>query len=65
MQFSAFGATLSWTTNAQGFGLQFANDFSLPDPWFDFGQPPGLIGDQYSLTDTNSPGNVFYRLKAP
>lgn len=52
---------LSWPTNAPGFRLQSATDFTAAS-WSDVTNIPALDGDNYSVTLSPSQGRCFFRL---
>jgi uncharacterized repeat protein (TIGR03803 family) len=54
--------TLSWPTNAAGFGLQSSSDLSSLTNWTDSATTPAIVADQYRVTNTIS-SRQFYRLK--
>lgn len=56
------GIALSWTTNAQGFALEYKTNLNSLITW----QPAGLptvVGDHYTFNDTIGPQAKFYRLR--
>ena len=56
---------LSWPTNATGFNLQSALHLTPPVDWIDSSDTPVPVGTQFTVTNTLSGSNQFYRLKKP
>jgi alpha-tubulin suppressor-like RCC1 family protein len=57
--------TLSWSTAAVGFKLQSTFDFGPPVSWNDSTNVPVVVGGQFTVTNTASGSNKFYRMKKP
>jgi alpha-tubulin suppressor-like RCC1 family protein len=53
----------SWPTNAPGFTLQSTLDLTPPVTWLDSTGVPTVIGAHFTLTNTTSGGNHFFRLR--
>jgi hypothetical protein len=54
---------ISWPVALTNFGLQFNTVLNTGVPWTNVGTPPVISGDQNVVTETNSGGGKFYRLK--
>jgi hypothetical protein len=54
---------ISWPVALTNFGLQFNTAVNAGVPWANVATPPVISGDQNIVTETNSSGNRFYRLK--
>jgi len=54
---------ISWPTNFGNVVLQFTERLSPDGGWSDDTNNPGIIGDQYVVTNSNSEGTRFYRLR--
>ncbi len=61
---SADNVVLSWSTNDSGFTLEARTDLSSAT----WSNAPGnltIVGSQYSVTNSATSGNQFYRLRSP
>lgn len=56
---------LSWPTTAVGFKLQSALNLTPSVNWIDSTNVPGIVGGQFTVTNTTSGSSKFYRLKKP
>ena len=56
---------LSWPTNATGFTLQSTLRLNPPVTWIEVTNAPALFGTQWTVTNTISAGDRFYRLRKP
>ena len=56
---------LAWPTNMVGFTLQSATNLTSPVVWIGVTNPPVVLGGQYTVTNSFSGGNKFYRLRKP
>jgi hypothetical protein len=54
--------TLSWTTNAQGFALEYKTNLNPSITWQLAGVPT-MVGDRYTFNDSVGPQAKFYRLR--
>jgi alpha-tubulin suppressor-like RCC1 family protein len=57
--------TLSWRTNAVGFALQSTLSLSPPVVWNDVVNAPALIDGKWTVTNSISERNGFFRLRKP
>gem|GEM_PF-5274721 len=55
---------LSWPASAVEFTLQSTADLTTPAAWVDSPSIRVIVGTQFSVTNTISPGARFYRLKS-
>ena len=60
-QVSSNELVLSWPTNYVGFTLQSAT--KSPTNWMDCTNAPGVVGAQFTVTNSLSESAQFYRLK--
>jgi len=58
----AGGIALSWTTNAQGFALEYKTNLSPSIAWQLAGEPT-VVGDRFTFNDAISPAVKYYRLR--
>jgi hypothetical protein len=56
------GIALSWTTNAQGFALEYKTNLNPLITWQPAGMPT-VVGDRYTFNDSVGPQAKFYRLR--
>jgi hypothetical protein len=56
------GIVLSWTTNAQGFALEYKTNLNPSIIWQPAGAPT-VVGDRYTFNDSVGPQAKFYRLR--
>jgi hypothetical protein len=54
---------ISWPVALTNFGLQFNTVLNAGVPWANVITPPVISGDQNIVTETNSGGSRFYRLR--
>lgn len=59
------GLILSWPTNATGFTLQSTLTLSPPVSWNDWTSPPGVVGNEFTVTNSLFGTLRFYRLIKP
>ena len=57
------GIVLTWPTNAGAFTLQSATNLNPPILWSDSTDTPSRVGNQFSVTNSASIGEQFFRLK--
>jgi hypothetical protein len=55
--------SISWPVALTNFGLQFNTVLNAGVSWANVGTAPVISGDQNIVTETNSGGSKFYRLK--
>ena len=56
---------LSWPTTDPGFTLEAASVLLNPGAWSPVGSTVYIAGDQFVVTNSVAPGDVFYRLRWP
>lgn len=56
------GIALSWTTNAQGFALEYKTSLNPVMTWQPTGTP-SVVGDRYTFNDSIGPNVKYYRLR--
>jgi hypothetical protein len=53
---------LSWTTNAQGFVLEYKTNLGGSSSWQPAGAP-AVVGDRFTFNDSIGPNAMYYRLR--
>jgi hypothetical protein len=56
---------LSWPTSAVGFALQSTLSLTPPVTWSNIGTAPALFGGRWTVTNSFSASNKFFRLYKP
>ena len=56
---------VSWPTNPPGYNLQSATNLAPPVNWLAYTQTPGVVGQQFRITNAVSGSRKFFRLSKP
>jgi pimeloyl-ACP methyl ester carboxylesterase len=62
-QSSGSNPVLTWPIPATGFNLQTTTNLADPNSWTTLTNVPAIVNSQSTVTNSNSGGAVFYRLK--
>jgi hypothetical protein len=62
-QSSGNNPVLTWPISATGFNLQTTTNLADPNSWVTLTNVPAIVNSQSTVTNSNSGGAVFYRLK--